>query len=146
VASLKRAHIGTSRQPRRHLAFVLLAAAGPCLVTACATGATYGPGFGTLTGTVASCTSAEVEASGAAPDTARVVTVSAQNQAGQTVATRRLPLKTGGVRYRMRLPAGTYSLDASAGWGYSDGNTVAVTVDETGTVDFTGAGGCVGGV
>jgi hypothetical protein len=46
----------------------------------------------------------------------------------------------------MRLPAGTYGLDVSAGWGYSDSNTVTVTAGETGTVDFTGSGGCVGGV
>jgi hypothetical protein len=134
---LKRAYIRTSRQPRWCLAFALLAAAVPCLVAACATGV---PGSGTLTGIVGPCTSADVP--GAVPNPARVVTVLVQNRGGQTVATQRLPLRRRGVRYRMRLPAGPYSISASAGGG-SAGGMVTVTADETTTDDFTGAAGCV---
>jgi hypothetical protein len=137
VASLKRAYMRTSRQPRWCLAFALLAAAAPCLVAACATGV---PGSGILTGIVRPCTPADGQ--GAAPDPARVVTLLVQNQGGQTVATQRLPRRSGGVRYRMRLPAGPYSINASAG-GDSAGGMVTVIADETTTDDFTGAASCV---
>jgi hypothetical protein len=68
-----------------HVAFVLVAAAVPCLVAACA-GPTYGPGSGTLVGIVTRCTLAEDRASGCIPDPARFLTVSAQNQAGRTIS------------------------------------------------------------
>ena len=136
VASLKRSAVRAGRQPRWHLAFLLLAAAVPCLVAGCA-GATYGPGSGNLTGIVARCTPAEVKAGGWAPDPARFVTVSAQNQAGRTVASQRLPLRTSGAHYRMRLLAGTYSINVVSGSGDSSaGNTATVTADETIKLDF----------
>ena len=145
MASLKRTGIRASRQPRRHLAFVLLAAAVPCLAAGC--GPTYGPGSGTLTGIVTGCTSAEVKASGALPDPSRVVTVSVQNQAGKTVASQRLPLRTSGARYRMRLMAGAYSINAVSGSGDSSaGDNATVTEGETTEVDFNDddGDGCVG--
>lgn len=133
---MKRAGIAASRRPRHHLALVLLAAAVLGLVTACAD-TTYRPGSGTLTGIVARCTPAEEKASNVLSDPARFVTVSAQNQAGRTVASQRLPLRTSGARYRMRLLAGPYSINAASDSGDSSaGNTATVTADETTELDF----------
>lgn len=136
-----------SRQPRWHLAFVLLAVALPCI--AAGRGATYpayGPGFGIMTGIVAKCSLAEDKAAGGDPDPSRVVTVSVQNQAGQTVASQRLPFRTSGARYRMRLPRGTYSLNAVPGSDDSSaGDTVYVPADMTNEEDFDDASlACVG--
>lgn len=141
-----RTGIRASCRPRWHLALVLLAASVPCVVTACATGATYGPGSGTLTGIVARCTSAEDKASNALPDPARFVTVSVQNQAGRTVGSQRLPLRISGARYRMRLLAGPYSISAASDSGDSSaGNTATVTADETAELDFDDSAiACVG--
>jgi hypothetical protein len=112
-----------SRQPRWHLAFVLLAAAVPCIAIAAG-----GPtGSGILTGIVSRCPQAL--------DRSRVVTMSVQNQAGQTVASQRLPFRTSGARYRMRLPAGTYSINAAASGG-SAGDTVYVPAHRTNEEDF----------
>jgi hypothetical protein len=143
VASLKRARTEAGRRPLR-LTFVLLAAAVPCLAAGC--GPTYGPGSGTLTGIVALCTPAEVKASGATADPSRVVSVSVQNQAHQTVASQRLPLGTSGARYRMRLLAGTYTINAVSGSGDSSaGDTVTVAADKITEEDFDDAGvSCVG--
>lgn len=136
VASLQRAYMMTNRQPRLGLGLaLLLLAAASCLLVAC--GTTYGPGSGTLIGVVRPCTAGD-----AAPDFARVVTVYAQNQGGQTVVKQRLPRRVTGTRYRMRLPAGPYTINASAG-GNSAGLVVTVTARETATVNFTGGGGCV---
>jgi hypothetical protein len=120
-----------------HVAFVAVAVAVPCLVAACS-GPTYGPGSGTLIGIVTRCTPAEDKAEGAGPDPARFLTVSAQNQAGRTIASERLPLRTSGARYRMRLLAGMYSISVISGSGdssYSDyGATVAA--DQESELDF----------
>jgi hypothetical protein len=79
------------------------------------------------------------------PDPARVVTVSAQNQAGQTVASQRLPLTTSGATYRMRLLAGTYSIEVVSGLGDSSaGNSATVTADHETELDFNDSGGCMG--
>jgi hypothetical protein len=121
-----------SRQPRWHLAFVLLAAAVPCIAIAAG-----GPtGSGVLTGIVSRCPPAMEKESGGAPDPSRVVTVSVQNQAGRIVASQRLPLRTSGARYRMRLPAGTYSINAVAASGGSAGDTVYVPKGRTNEEDF----------
>jgi hypothetical protein len=125
-----------SRQPRWHWGFVLLAVALPCI--AAGRGATYpayGPGSGLLLGiVVVPCSPAEEKAA-----RARVVTVSVQNQAGQTVASQRLPSRTSGARYRMRLPRGTYSINAATTEG-SDGDTVYVPADKTNEEDFNDPG------
>ena len=136
-----------SRQPRWHLAFVLLAAAMPCI--AAGRGATYpayGPDSGIMTGIVAKCSLAQDKAAGVDPDPSPVVTVSVQNQAGQTVASQRLPFTTSGARYRMRLLRGTYSLNAVPGSGDSSaGDSVYVPADKTNEEDFNGASlMCVG--
>jgi hypothetical protein len=60
---------------------------------------------------VTRCTPAEDKVSNVPPDPALLVTVSAQNQAGQTVASQRLPLTTSGATYRLRLLAGNYSIN-----------------------------------
>jgi hypothetical protein len=115
-----------SRQPRWHLTFFLLALALPCI--AAGRGATYpayGPSFGILTGSVTPCSPAEEKAAGGR-DTSRVVTVTVQNQAGQTVASQRLPFRTSGARYRMRLPRGTYSINVVSEQGAGAGDTVYV--------------------
>jgi hypothetical protein len=134
----------TLRRPARwHVAFVLVAAV-PCLVAACA-GPTYGPGSGTLIGIVTRCTLAEDKASGWSPDPARFLTVSAQNQAGRTIASQRLPLRTSGARYRLRLLAGMYSINVISGSGDSadsdDGTTV--TADQESELDFNSSS-CLG--
>jgi hypothetical protein len=130
-----------SRQPRWHLAIATLAVALPCI--AAGRGATYpayGPGYGIMTGIVGKCPAAELKASGWPPDPSRVVTVSMQNQAGQAVASQRLPLRTSGARYRMRLPRGTYSINAG-----NVGDTVYVPADMTNEEDFDDASHmCVG--
>ena len=125
-------------QPRWHLAFVLLAAAVPFLAIAAG-----GPtGSGILTGIVAACSPAEQKAAGGL-DPSQVVSVSVQNQAGQTVASQRLPFRTSGARYRMRLPTGTYSINAATAEA-SAGDTVYVPQDKTNEEDFNDpAGGCV---
>jgi hypothetical protein len=74
------------------------------------------------------------------------VIVSAQNQAGQIVASRRLPLRTSGARYRMRLLAGTYSINLSTEsngpFEYDDWEWVPA--DGADELDFSdSAGGCV---
>ena len=131
-----------SRRPRWHLAFVLLAVALAC--TAAGRGATYpayGPDSGILTGIVAPCSPAEGKAAGGLD-----VTVSVQNQAGQTVSSQSLPYTKSGVRYRMRLPRGTYWINAVAPSGDSAGDTVYVPADKTNEEDFNnpGYGSCVG--
>jgi hypothetical protein len=119
-----------------HLAFVLVAAAVPGLVATCA-GPAYGPGSGTLNGIVTRCTLAEDKASGSGPDPAGFLTVSAQNQAGRTIASQRLPLRTSGARYRMRLQAGMYSINVITGSGDSSGGSGAtVTADQESELDF----------
>jgi hypothetical protein len=124
-----------SPQPRWHFAFVLLAVALPCI--AVGTGAAYpayGPSSGILTGIVVPCSPAEEKAAGGL-DTSRFVTVTVQNQAGQTVASQRLPFTTSGARYRMKLPRGTYSLNAVTA-SASAGDTVYVPANETNEEDF----------
>jgi hypothetical protein len=129
-----------SRQPRSHLAFVLLAVALPCIAASRdATYPAYGRDYGILTGIVTPCSPAEEKASGGL-DTSRVVTVTVQNQAGQTVASQRLPFRTSGVRYRMRLPRGTYSINVVSAQGGSAGDTVYVPADETNEEDFNDPG------
>jgi hypothetical protein len=135
------------RQPRWHLAFVLLAAAMPGIAAASGPRYAYGPGSGTATGIVTRCSAAEARAGGWGPDPSPVVIVSAQNQAGEIVASQRLPLRTSGARYRMTLLAGTYSINVSTGSGdgyeYSD-DWEFVPADEADELDFNGpAGGCV---
>jgi hypothetical protein len=127
-----------------HVAFILAAAAVPCLAAACA-GPIYGPGSGTLVGIVTRCTLAEDKASGSSPDPARFVTVSAQNQAGRTMASRRLPLRTSGARYRMRLLAGMYSINVISGSGDSadSGDGTTVTADQESELDFNSSS-CLG--
>jgi hypothetical protein len=134
-----------SRQPRWHLALVLLAAALPCV--AAGHGATYqayGPGYGIMTGIVGKCSPAGQKAAGGL-DPSRAVTVSVQNQAGQTVASQRLPLRTSGTRYRMRLLRGTYFINAVSPGGDSAGDTVYVPAGMTNEEDFNDASlMCVG--
>jgi hypothetical protein len=138
-----------SRQPRWHLALVLLAAALPCI--AAGRGTTYpayGPDYGIMTGIVGKCSLAEQKAAGGL-DPSRVVIVSVQNQAGQAVASQRLPLRTSGARYRMRLLRGTYFLsvfiNAVSPEGVSVGDTVYVPADMTNEEDFDDASlMCVG--
>jgi hypothetical protein len=117
-------HRPAGRQPRWHLALVLLAAAVPCIAIATDGGPT---GSGILTGIVSRCPQS--------PDHSPVMTVTVQNQAGQTVASQRLPFTTSGARDRMRLPTGTYSIDAAAG-GASAGDTVYVPANQTDEEDF----------
>jgi hypothetical protein len=125
-----------SRQPRWHLAIVLLAVALPCIAAGRdATYPAYGPDYGILTGIVTPCSPAEEEAAWGL-DTSRTVTVTVQNQAGQTVASQRLPFRTSGARYRMRLPRGTYSFNAVSAQGGSAGDTVYVPADRTNDEDF----------
>ena len=135
------------RQPRWHLAFVLLAAAMPGIAAASGPRYAYGPGYGTAAGIVARCPAAVAKAGGWAPDPSPVVIVSAQDQAGQIVASQRLPLRTLGARYRIRLPAGTYSIDIST--ESSDGyetydNWEYVPTGTADELDFNDpGGGCV---
>ena len=135
-------HRPVGRQ-RWYLGFVLLAAAVPGI--AAGGGPRYGPGSGILTGIVARCPPAMEKASGGAPDPSRVVTVSVQNRGRQTVASQRLPFRTSGARFRMRLLAGTYSFSAVSAWGDSAGDTLYIPADKTIEVDVTGAeaGSCV---
>jgi hypothetical protein len=124
-----------SRQPRWHLAIAALAATLPCIaVGRGATYSDYGPGSGILTGIVAPCSPAEQKAAGGL-DHSRVVTVTVQNQAGQTVASQRLPLRTSGARYRMKLLRGTYSINAATALAGS-GDTVYVPAGRTNEEDF----------
>lgn len=135
---MKRAVVRTLGQRCSRLAFILFTALAPCLVVACTV--SYGPGYGTLTGIIRPCTANDTP--GAAPGISQVVTVSAQNQAGQTVATQHLTRRNGqGVRYSMRLPAGPYTINVSAADG-SAGSTAVVRAQESTTSNFTGAGGC----
>ena len=128
---MKRARGRAVRQSRRYLAFALLMAPVPCLAAGCGP-ARYGPGFGTITGIVAQCTPAEIKATGAAPDPSRFMTVSAKNQSGQTVASQRLPIRTSGARYSMRLLAGTYFINAVSATGEnSAGDTLDVPAGKT---------------
>jgi len=144
VACLTRARIRPSCPSRWRLASVLLAVAVLCLVAGCGP-ARYGPGSGTLTGIIARCTPAEEKASGGAPDPSRVVIVSAQNNAGKIVASQRLPFRTSGARYRIRLLAGTYFINAVSTFGDSSGFTVTVTADEETEYDVNDGseGSCV---
>jgi hypothetical protein len=133
------------RQSRWHLALVLPAAALPCLAAGCgATYPAYGPGYGIMTGIVGKCSPAEQKAAGGL-DPSRVVTVSVQNQAGQTVASQRLPFRTSGARYRLRLLRGTYFINAVSPGGDSAGDTVYVPADKANEEDFNDASlMCVG--
>jgi hypothetical protein len=74
------------------------------------------------------------------------VIVSAQNQAGKIVASQRLPLRTSGARYRMRLLTGTYSINVSTqsyyGNQYSD-DWEFVPSDKPEEMDFDNSDGCV---
>jgi hypothetical protein len=132
------------REPHRHLAFALLAAVLPCIAAGCgATYPAYGPNYGIMTGIVGKCSTAEDKASGWATDPSRVVTVSVQNQAGQTVASQRLPFRRSGARYRLRLLRGTYFINVGDSAG--DGDTVYVPADKTNEEDFDDASSmCVG--
>lgn len=134
-----------SRHPRWHLALVLPAAALPCIAAGCgATYPAYGPDYGIMTGIVGKCSAAEQKAAGGL-DPSRVVTVSVQNQAGQTVASQRLPFRTSGARYRLRLLRGTYFINAVSPGGDSTGDTVYVPADKTNEEDFNDASlMCVG--
>ena len=129
------------------LAFVLLAAAMPYIAAANGPRYAYGPRTGTATGIVARCSAAVVKAEGSAPDPSRIVTVSAENQAGRIVASQRLPLRASGIRYRMRLLTGTYSINIST--ASSDGyemydNWEFIPADAADELDFSGSeGGCV---
>ena len=128
-----------SRQPRWHLAFVLLAAALPCTAAgiAAAVSPTYGPGSGVLTGIVARCPPAKLRASGLDPDPSPVVTMSVWNQDGQIIASQSLPLRMSGARYHMRLAAGTYSIDASTALeGVQAGVRLYIPADKTIEEDF----------
>jgi hypothetical protein len=69
-----------------------------------------------------------------------LLTVTVQNQAGQIVASQRLPFRTSGARYRMRLPRGTYSINVVSAQGGSAGDTVYVPADETNEEDFNDPG------
>ena len=113
-----------SGQPRWYLALVLLAAAVLSITIAAGGGPT---GSGILTGIISRCPRS--------PDHAPVVTVTVQNEAGQTVASQRLPFTVSGARYRMRLPTGTYSINAAAG-GDSVGDTMYAPADQTNEEDF----------
>lgn len=124
------------RRPARwHLAFVLVAVAVPCLAATC-TGPGYGPGSGTLTGIVTKCTTAELKAVEEYPDAARFATVSVQNQAGRTVASQRLPLRTSGARYRMRLLAGFYSVNVITESGLASEDGATIMADSEAKLDF----------
>jgi hypothetical protein len=95
----------------------------------------------------AACPAAEAKAGGWGPDPSGVVIASAQNQAGKIVASQRLPLRTSGARYQMRLLAGTYSINISTESGDGYGNYddwEFVPEDEADELDFNdSAGGCV---
>jgi hypothetical protein len=134
------------RQPPWHLALVLLAAAMPCLAAASGPKYAYGPDSGTATGIITRCSAAEMRAGGWGPETSRFVIVSVQDQAGKIVASQRLPLRTSGARYRMRLLAGTYSINVSPESG--DGPNVGddweyVPADGADEQDFTGPDSCM---
>jgi hypothetical protein len=127
------------RRPRWHLALVLSAAGAGALLAAvplitASWGSPYGPGYGTVTGIVAPCSPAEQKAEGDL-DTSRVVTVSMQNQAGQTVASQRLPFRTSGSRYRLRLLAGSYTITVATALG-SDSDEWYLPADKTIADDF----------
>jgi hypothetical protein len=126
-----------TRQPRWQVAFVLLAMAMPCLaVGRGATYPAYGPSSGILTGIITPCSAAEEKAAGGL-DPSRVVTVTVQNQAGQTVASQHLAFRMSGARYRMRLPRGTYSISlVVSALGVGAGDTVYVPADKTNEEDF----------
>ena len=119
----------------------------PCIAAASGPRYAYGPGFGTATGIFTRCTAAQARAGGWAPDHFQVAIVSAQDQPGKIVASQRLPLRTSGTRYRMRLPTGTYSINVStqSGYGpeYSD-NWEYVPTDAAGELDLNDLLGCVG--
>lgn len=137
-------HRPVGRQ-RWYLGFVLAAAAVSCI--AAGTGPRYGPGYGVLTGIVARCSPAVEKASGGGPDTSRVVTVTAQNDGGQTVASERLPFRTSGASFRLRLLAGTYFFNAVSQEGGSSGDTLYIPAGKTIEEVVTGPGiddGCVG--
>jgi hypothetical protein len=121
-------HRPAGRQ-RWYLGFVLLAASVSCI--AAGGGPRCGPGSGILTGMVARCPPAVQKASGAAPDSSRVVTVTVQNDGGQTVASQRLPFRTSGARFRIRLLVGTYSFNAVSAGGDSSGDTLFIPADKT---------------
>jgi hypothetical protein len=133
------------RQPRWHLAIAALAAALPCIAAASGPRYAYGPASGTATGIVTRCSAAEAKARGWRGDPSRAVIVSAQNQAGQTVASQRLPLRASGARYRIRLLTGTYSITLSTEPGdgyeyYDDWEYVPADEADEWDLDDSGAG------
>jgi hypothetical protein len=87
-----------------------------------------------MTGIVKKCTLADDKASGQAPSPSRVVTVYMGYEAGQTVASQRLPLRMSGARYRMRLLRGAYSISVASPQG--DAALVYVPADMTSEVDL----------
>jgi hypothetical protein len=124
---------------------VLLAAALPVIAAVSGPRYAYGPGYGTAVGIVTRCPSAEAKADGSGPGLARVTIVSAENQAGKVVASQRLPVSASGARYRMRLPAGTYSINLST--DQSDGYTnyddwLYIPAGQADEMDFNDSGGC----
>jgi hypothetical protein len=132
---MKRAEIRGGRRSCRRLAVVLLGVAVLCLVAGC--GQTYGPGYGSLTGIITRCVSADIAVGVTGPDNSKVVTVSVQNKGGQTVGSQRMPLRTSGARYRMRLLAGGYVIGISTeSRGSFTGDTVTVPANETTEEDF----------
>jgi hypothetical protein len=153
VASLKRADLTTYRRTSRLLlALALISVA--LLVVTCTRAAiwvvdarmgptTYGPGSGTLTGIIRPCTPADL-GSGVVKNS-RIVTAYAQNLAGRTVASQRLPHRRRGVRYRFRLLAGSYTINALASGPEADsqGVVVIVTAHRKTTVNVSGGNGCV---
>jgi hypothetical protein len=63
--------------------------------------------------------------------------VSAQNQAGRTIASQRLPLRTSGARYRLRLLAGMYTINVISGSSdSSSGSGATVTADQESELEF----------
>jgi hypothetical protein len=140
VLALNCANVRPSPKPRWHLALIFTAAP-ICLVSACTTAASYGPGSGTVTGIIRPCTPHDEP--GTSGHFGRIVTVKAKNQSGQTTATQQLARTNRlGVRYRLRVSAGPFTIDASSG-GNSAGAVVTVTAHKIATVNFTGGGGCV---
>jgi hypothetical protein len=95
-----------------------------------------------MTGIVGKCSLAEQKAAGGS-DPSRVVTVSVQNQAGQTVASQRLPLRDVGSPLPHEAAAGTYwisvFINAISPEGVSAGDTVYVPADMTNEEDFDDA-------
>jgi hypothetical protein len=107
-----------------------------------------GLGFGTLTGIVTGCPPAEIAANGGDSDPSYVETVYVQNQAGLTVASQLLSLRTSEARYRMRLLAGIYTIGVYSGANddsadnLMSNDTVTVPADETTEEDFDESDGC----